>query len=407
MKNKILLLLLFIFSFSALANDYKAALDSVSSLFGKDNEKAKTHLLDLKSSYDSKGNSYWLSKSNYFLGYLYRENQEFGKAIIHYLEAIRYAEKGGFESAEKDIISIHNRCGIIFRKFKAFELSEKYYDKGILMASEGEYNDLLILLKYNYAGLLRETDQLKKAKNVLSSTIPALEKGSDDYFDFKNRLALTHYDMGQFDKAIVIYNEIAAEVSPSNYLLGYSYHNLAKAYKAISDFNNSEKFYLLAIEVKKNKESYSSLYGYAELMIKVGRIEESLKYFKLANILVNEKDPESFKIYKVQADLHYKLENYELAKKYEDLYSKNLNDFLLIQQELQEIDRQLNLNLITKRYFDEVSKQERIASILLYSRLISGSLLILLLTSIGYNQYEKIRVRKNIEKQLSQLEMLD
>ena len=110
MKIKISILFIFIFPLCALSNDYRKELDSVSSLFGEDNLKAKEYLLHLKSLNDSKGSTYWLSKSNYFLGYLYREDQEFGKAIIHYLEAIRYAEEGSYEGFKKDIISIHNSC---------------------------------------------------------------------------------------------------------------------------------------------------------------------------------------------------------------------------------------------------------------------------------------------------------
>ena len=56
---------------------------------------------------------------------------------------------------------------------------------------------------------------------------------------------------------------------------------------------------------------------------------------------------------------------------------------------------------------EKVEKQEKIASILFYSRLTSGGLVALLLFVIGYNRYEKLRIKRSIEKQLIHLEMME
>ena len=64
------------------------------------------------------------------------------------------------------------------------------------------------------------------------------------------------------------------------------------------------------------------------------------------------------------------------------------------------------MDLITKRYFDEVAKQEQVASILMYSKLISGTLLFLLLFSLWYNWYQKARLRKSIAQELIDLKMI-
>ncbi|MEQ9302736.1 MAG: hypothetical protein RJQ14_02380 [Marinoscillum sp.] len=112
-------------------------------------------------------------------------------------------------------------------------------------------------------------------------------------------------------------------------------------------------------------------------------------------------------MYKLLANCYFEKNLYAESKKYEDLYSESLNNFLKTQEDIQETDRRYNMDLITKRYFDEVAKQEKIATILFYSKLISGTLLALLLFTIGFNWYQKVKLRKNLVRDLMALKMID
>ncbi len=401
----------FLIFLPASSSTFQSDLDSISSLLrSRDFQEAKSFTIQAKAKNDGKGNAHWLTRSNLLLGYIYTVEDDYAKAIIHYLEGIRYSKNASYDEVESNLASLYYRCGDIFRRFKAYQLAEEYFFKGLEYADE----DMDLIIKYNIAALYKDKGDYNLAIDLLSENIEKLDVGSRNYFNFNNRLALTLTEAKEFQKSIQVRKRVIEEISEDNiHEKGKYHHNLAKTYRLSGNYELALESYSKAIEykgLKKVKKSlFSSYFGIAETYFELGGYKSAEEYFAKAEELIDLQPthPDYFEIYKKCADLNYTLGKYEKTKHYEDLYTANMNDYVSLQSEVQNTDQRYNMDLITKRYFAEVDKQERIASILMYSKITSGSLLALLFIVIGYHRYQKIRLRKSIERELIALKIIE
>lgn len=414
-KNIVLVFVLFA-GIQLMANDVSNRVNEISSLIYSHPDSASSLAMELMDDATRQDDPYGVVQSNFILAYL---NQmvfnDYGKAVIYYLEAIRYAKKSNYPGAQKDLISFYKNCGVIFRKFKAYDLSKNYYEKGLELANQLSIEKQIVSIKYNLSGILLDEMDYDGAAAILEILITEKISGNK-YFDILNRLSHIYIKRERYDKAANSLNEILSrsDESPKK-IIAYAYQNLGTIESIDGDFHQADSLYQLAFQSIQLIES-PPVHSVFEIHLDAARNfvlweknDIALQTFAKAEELIGKitQLPEYFEIYKSLADLHFALRNYHEAKKYEDLYSKSLNQYLNLQEEIQESDRRYNMDLITKRYFDEVAKQERIASILFYSKLISGSLLALLLFSVGYNWYQKVRLRRSIVKELVNLKVID
>ena len=101
-----------------------------------DYDKAKVeaaHFLELAK---ADKNDVYLSKTYYLLGYLSKTSDDFGDAVIYYLEGARYAELSDKPSLKKDLISIYKNLGSIMGDYGHYELAHRFIDKGIEIAQK-------------------------------------------------------------------------------------------------------------------------------------------------------------------------------------------------------------------------------------------------------------------------------
>ncbi|WP_370087193.1 tetratricopeptide repeat protein [Ekhidna sp.] len=413
MRKFILLFCLLLSSTFVSASD-EDDLKQIRSLIKNDLSEAKSLALTLKEKLktSAEGESYF--RTNYLLGYIYKEEGDFGKAIIYYLESIRLAENSSADLTE-DLISLYNRCAIIYRQFKAYDLATEYYTKGIALAHKIGDQQMINLLNFNLAGVYIDNELYEEALNSLNQNLTLAKKLNYKVDDHYNRIASVYLKLEDYEKALTYYSLLEDVTSNENYeMLGYLYHNMALAYEGLGeDRNHTENLYRKSIELKKQHDNntilFSSYFDLGRFMLESGRVAESIEYFDLAIEIIDNKTsiPSEIDVYKLKANALFELERYNDAKFFEDAYAAKLNQYLELQENIQDSDKKYNMDLITKRYFDEVAKQERIASILFYSKLISGSLLALLLFTIGLNWYQKVKMRKGIVRELMALKVID
>ncbi|WP_421762622.1 tetratricopeptide repeat protein [Ekhidna sp.] len=410
--------LLFFFLLSSLISlaSYQDDFDQVRNLISSDIAKAKELALSLRERTINDSNEDALFRINYLLGYIYKEEGDFGKSIIYYLEAIRYAENSGKKEYQSDLASLYNRCGIIFRQFKSFELAEEYYEKSTQHSLITGDTTSFIRTQYNISSLLRDQGKHSSAIEKLEEILILTSIQNKKYFEILNRLSMTYFDLGDYERSSYYSKKLLDECADHLKLIGYSNHILAKVAIKKGHYIKAQEYLDHALVVLSNsKETKTEKKSVFEVLVdlglssyKLGDLTSTLTYYTNAEKLIPEvtQQVDFFHVYKNIADVHFELANYNEAKEYEDLYSRSLNSYLKLQEEIKNSDKRFNIDLITKRYFDEVAKQERIASILFYSKLISGSLLALLLLTIGYNWYQKIRLRRSIIEELTELKVI-
>ncbi|WP_425391928.1 tetratricopeptide repeat protein [Ekhidna sp.] len=357
-------------------------------------------------------------QSYFTLAYLYKNNGDYAKSIIFYLEAIRYAEDSDYEGVQATLSSLYKNSGNIFREFNSHSLAREYFEKSIRIAEK--LNDIhqVISNKYNLSGVFLDEEDYSGAAFLLESLLQ-MEEASESklYYDILNRLAYAHLKNNDFESAATYAKVIVDSTSVAKpKLVAFAYHNLGAVASKKEEFQLSNQYFNSGLEYIIKEENLVDKTAEFELLHNQGRnlvlwdkSEEALKVYHTAESMIPTltQQPKYFELYQDIATVYFDMKDYDLSKKYTDLYSESMNKYLELKEEIQQTDKSYNMDLITKRYFDEVAKQERIASILFYSKLISGTLLALLLMTIGYNWYQKVKLRKSIVQELMDLKVIN
>ncbi len=416
MKIYLYLVIIFIAS-TAMSKGEKGGveleLDGIYSFMKSNPDSAISLALDLKERSEKSSDYYGIVKTNFTIGYLLDvKKSDYGKAIIYYLEAIRYAKEHEYEDRYKDLAVLHKNCGVIFRKFKSYLTAEEYYAEAMNYAEGIKNTKEIRSINFNTAGLLMDQKQYEQAIEILNNLIINAKVDTKNYWKYNNRLGIALFESEKYDLAIDAHNNSLKYSSLSDKLYAYTIHNIGRCYSALNDFKNAYSYFEKALDLKKKLEDNTVLFStYAELgdlNYKKGDIERSLYFYNNAEKHIDElTDLNHYELYKSKADALFKLKRFNDAKEYEDMYADRLNGYLEQQAEIQSTDKRYNIDLITKRYFAEVKKQEQIANILLVSKIVSGSLLALLLLTIGYNWYQKVQLRKSIVQDLINLKVVD
>ena len=150
---KLIVLSLCIFTIPSAS--YSKEVTNVDSLLNKAKEvfsKNKPLAFDLETRAlkISLDNSYklGLTKSNYYLGYYFVNVEgkiDYGKAVVHYLEAIRYGKMDiKNEETSKWLKLAYLNIGALFREYQAYDLATDYYMEGISISN----SDSVLIRKF-------------------------------------------------------------------------------------------------------------------------------------------------------------------------------------------------------------------------------------------------------------------
>ena len=135
-------------------------------------------------------------------------------------------------------------------------------------------------------------------------------------------------------------------------------------------------------------------YAYRNLgsyLAETKQIDEAVVFLSKAESLMPyvSPNPSTFKVYKNISDLHYSIGNEELGAAYLKLYNNEMEAYHGVEKE--------NLELIAYRFYEKVEKEERIASIMFYAKLVGGILLGGFMLVGAYTRVRSVRVRRSKE----------
>jgi len=370
------------------------------------------NLLDASSSHDD---HYGRVIANLYLGYILKKKGDFARSVIYYLDGIRYADQEYYENIESDRIWLRRNLANTFRTFNANRLATDYNLEAINIAEEIGNSKQLISLLLNQALVYQNNNQLIHSIETLKNILPLIDQGDEYYYRVTNQIGLVYLEDKDYDNAKKYFEKLL-EVSDS--FIPYkakALHNLGEIAYETGSIDESINLISLAVSLKQstpNTSEYSLFNSYKNLgryLFEIGKIDEAEDFLIQAEKISHssEWDPKSFEIYKTLSNLYYHSGQNDKGMKYSQLYFSKVQNFIETQEEVEKEAKEYNFDLITARYFDQVEKQEKIASILFISKLSSGSLLALLILVIFYYQFEKTRVRKSIERELRVLNVLD
>lgn len=410
---KKILTLLVLLAFNKVTASVNDDLTKIYQLIQEDRKAAINLVLELKHSNDELDDDLWKVRSNFYLAYSYKLEGEFGKSVIHYLEAIRHSNNASYDGIISEKISLHKNLGNIFQQFKAHDLATKYNLIALELAESSKNDKESISIKFNQSRNLRSSEEYDASIDLFKSILPDSDESRVPRII--NEIAVVYMLKEDWSNAKFHFEKLMNIKSTTQFFKAKALHNLAEIENKKGNIEEAINKLIASINIKEslakkdNKSLFISYKTLGEYFLAANLINKAGIYLEKGEELTSEINMsfEHFSIYELLSEYNYLMGDISKYQYYSNLYSNKLKSYINLQEEIQETDKRYNMDLITKRYFDEVAKQEKIASILFYSRLISGSLLMLLLAVVGYNRYEKIRVRRRIEDHLVQLEMWD
>lgn len=410
-------LLLLFFSFSTLiANSSQLQQDELKKVYSltKTNLDSAYELsYELLKECNSNEDYFGLVKLNYLLAFLHHRDENIGKSLLHYLEAIRYSENANYEGSIKDAIDMRHNIANLYRIYKTNNLAIQYYKEAIEMADWIDDKKKSNYSKFNLALTLKQDGRGPEAISLFQEMLPSSSEKTKNRII--NEIGLIYKDLGDFESSKLYFEKLLNIDEKYKIYTAKALHNLGLIEYEIGSINNAIDLINESIDVKESIEGvdqrslFISHKTLGDYLFEQEEHGNALQTYESAEKLIDEVKNEaiSYELYRSMSQLNYEIGRPDAARNYSNLYSKTIDDYIQSQQNLQEIDRQYNMDLITKRWEDQVAKQEQIASILLYSKIISGSLLSLLLLTIGFNWYQKARLRKSILEDLIKLKVID
>lgn len=399
-------------SFTASAKSLVSKVDSALQLLSIDRVQSQNLSLEILNEAKESDDSYALVKSNYILGYINKIEGDFGKAIIYYLEGIRYAEAASYPESQKDLTNLLQNTGIIFKKFGMYELAKDYYNKAMNVAVLHEDIEKYTHLIYLSSMVLKEEKKYREATNLLESTFPNFHLISKKSIaNIYNQLGLISNRSGNEENALLNFKKLLQFVDGDKSLYpryaSRAYHNIGTLYfdkdKFKAAVKNYRKSFILKQKYSNKPESiFLTSKDIGESYLRLGNYDSARHYLGIAEqYFENSKNIDSYyELYKLMGLTSKAQGKTEEYAKYQGIYATSLEKYLEEQHQIEASDKKYNLDLITQRYFALVAEQDRNQQIQYYSAVGGSFLVTLIVLIIAFFQYRKYRLRKDLEASL-------
>jgi len=373
-------------------------------------EPAKAFLEQAKSERDI----FHITKSYFLLGYIYAHTNDYGKAIIHYLEGSRNGESSDDPELNQTILSINKNLALILSDYKHYDLAHRFNNKALEIAEETDnQKEILEIIGINRIHYYLEEEKFELAIQEIDSIINNLDLDEKMLINLYNKkgIAFEHLDelnlaYTNFSKASiydqnlnpeeyyhVLMNLAFIDTEWGNYDLALK--NLNEARKVVPLFyKNQNKMYFL-IERRT-----------ADVNFRLKNYAEAEKHFFTALDYIDKSDRSSdyFEIYKDLSEFYFLQNNLDKALEYKTLYSDHLALYLEQQKEIEELDKKYNIDLLTERYFDLLSVNQEKKAAVRTAQISLGSVILILLGIIFYMVYQKVRTKRDIKRKLLEID---
>lgn len=412
---RVTIILLFVFSaFTAFSDDLSQAYEDVMEIYRQGDfitsKKAAQNFLEVAK---AKEDIFYMTKTYYLLGYVCSQTDDFGNAIIYYLEGARHAEISEREDLEGNLIAIYKNLALILGDYGHYELSHKFINEGLRVAHKRKDDSQVIVLLNNRIHELLEEQKMDLALTQIDSLLNNFQVSEQRRVVMTNKIGVAYSSLGENQKALEYYGKVVdagPEISPETYSL--SVQNIGTIYFDEKEYDKAISYYLEAYKFNIDKgftlRELRTLEKIGQTYIEVSDYDQALNYFQKAIDLIDagHQTPTSYEIFREVSKVYSILGEYETALEYGRQYSEHLEQFIAQQKEIEELDKKYNIQLLTDRYFDllaantEKRETERMAKLGIAgsSVFFLGLLLIVL--------YRNHRVKREIENQLKSIELL-
>ncbi|MDR8522988.1 tetratricopeptide repeat protein [Shewanella fidelis] len=237
--------------------------------------------------------------------YVGRSQQDFKQAIEYYQQAIPLVELSSKSADQVLLYTLYEHISVIHMIMRETDTALKYLQKLSATAQKIE-NDYLIahaeslLGKYFY-----KQNQIGKALSHYTAAIKYSRGGNNPSQNahIELQLARVYRDIESWDEALTSANNAVESftllgndnyVSSAMTVIAMIYANQEQWYQAIDYYLNAQQ-----IEIRLGNETGLALnqHNLGEAYFKIGDIDNSLSYLKLANAIFTKKNSEHYLVY--------------------------------------------------------------------------------------------------------------
>lgn len=363
-------------------------------------------------------------KGYYFLAYI--EKIYYGnpyKALVYYLEAIRYFETNPNESATLDAASIYENLGKFYNDVNqpeiALGLFTKAYNRYQSINNTKGKIDAIVEQADSFV-LLKDTAQ---ALIMLDSAFQMAQEQENVFLSvLTTNAGVTTQDLGLYDASLKYYQltvdySMAADTSNATAYKYYSYglHNIGCIKTIKQEYELANRYLLQSLDLKlKKRDLYtdrSFFNNYYDLGLNYfyqNQYQEAVFYFEKAHDYTDGYDVSDeksrFIMYEQLATAYRALNNFKKSDEYNQLYSTFLKKYIEKKELAQIENEKLNVDLITQRYFSQNSTVNNVLESRIYwFGALSAVIISFLISLIVYTQRKRKLVKRLIEQDIRKI----
>ncbi|MEO1052646.1 MAG: tetratricopeptide repeat-containing sensor histidine kinase [Bacteroidota bacterium] len=225
------------------------------------------------------------TKTQIYLGLIYKSNKSLEIALKHYSKAEQIALQTQDSSNLKSIY--HNKA-ILFDDLEAYDSSLDYYFKSLkLREALGDIKKVANTYN-NLASVYKKMQDIETAKQYYAESLKLQEQRNDlkEQGAVLNNIGLLYYDLDNLEEAKRYWDKSLEIRENVNDARGFSitYYNLGRFFIDTDQIENGLAYLDRSIELAESinrkdllKDDYEALY---EIHEQLGNTEESLRYYK-------------------------------------------------------------------------------------------------------------------------------
>lgn len=209
------------------------------------------------------------------IGNIFFINKEVDKAYEKYISCLNMIDRLNSNKLKENI---YNSIGNVKLKRMQYEEALIYYKEALSYCYINQKFTIKNIINYNIASVYHNLGDFNKSLQIIEEILKEdLEKPLIIKCTFV--MANNYKEMSLVSKALSIYEELLNDDLTSNYFKSMIYNNMALSYMDNNDYENSNKYFDLALVSAKFNPNiiYKFIVGRGHMYIKFGQYKEARK----------------------------------------------------------------------------------------------------------------------------------
>lgn len=411
------LLILFIFSIYFQSHAKEDLSKAYNAIFVELNtqslERSKSRSLEFLAQAKTEENEYYIVKAYYLLAWMSEKTEDFGDAVIYYLEGARFAELSSNPELKKELISIYKNLGVLTGNYSHYELSHRFIDKALGLAKNTNNQKQVISLLHNRVHEFLDEERYEEALVEINHLLNDFDLDQNKHVQLTNKHGVVLMNLGNYEKARESFQSVISngiDVNKEEY--AHSMRNLALTYMKEGEYSKALAYLYQVIDFNQANELYQlvpeSCISAAEAHMAINENQEALKILSKAEQLdlTTFLNPDTYKLYKITSDIHKLVGNNNQALAYNNMYAQKLESYIHEKEQIEELDKKFNIQLLTERYFDLLAANEKRQETERLAKISVGGVTSFFLIVLCLVFYRQKRVKNAIQREILKIEAL-